>query len=147
MGEYGCSLFGIHSNILGSSLLVIFCRALITSLLSRSPLTLIVPTNDQLLSRSLSSQVERVIHSIPCIKHCNNCESCPLQVTRKVKFKCQICLSCLSLLSCLSCFSCLSWWPWWPRRAWYHNHENHDDQFCTFTFWQQRHQIQFRQMF
>jgi len=100
--------------------------------------TSIVPTNDQLLSRSLSSQVEREIHSIPCIKHCKNCESCPLQVTWKVKFKCQICLSCLSRLSWLSCFSCLSWWPLWPRRAWYHNHENHDHQFCTFTFWQQR---------
>ena len=33
-------------------------RALIASFLSRSPLTPIVPTNDQLLSRSLSSQVE-----------------------------------------------------------------------------------------
>ena len=28
-----------------------------------------------------------------------------------------------------------------------HNHDNHDDQFCTFTFWQQRQQIEFCQMF
>ena len=27
-----------------------------------------------------------------------------------------------------------------------HNHDNHDE-FCTFTFWQQRQQIEFRQMF
>ena len=54
-------------------------RALIASFLSRSPLTLIVPTNNPLLSRSLSSQVERVIHTIPCIKHHKNfCLSVPL---------------------------------------------------------------------
>ena len=29
------------------------------------------------------------------IKHRKNCESCPTQVTWKVKFTCQICLSCL----------------------------------------------------
>ena len=35
--HYGSSSFGIHSNILGSSLLVIFCRALIASFLSWQP--------------------------------------------------------------------------------------------------------------
>ena len=29
------------------------------------------------------------------LKHRKNCESCPTKVTRKIKFKCQICLSCL----------------------------------------------------
>ena len=111
-GKYGCSLFGIHSNILGSSLLVFLCRALFASFLSRYTLTSIVPTNDQFMSCPLSSQVERVIHTIPCIKQSKICKRCPTQVTWKVKFKCQICLSCLSW------FSCLSWWPWWPWRAW-----------------------------
>ena len=32
-GEYGCSLFGIHSNILGSSLLLLLSRALFASFL------------------------------------------------------------------------------------------------------------------
>ena len=110
-GGYGCSLFGIHSNILGSSLLVFLCRALFASFLSRYTLTSIVPTN-YLLSCSLSSQVQRVIHTMPCIKHHKICERCPPQVTWKVKFKCQICLSWISW------FSCLSRWPWWPWRVW-----------------------------
>ena len=38
-------------------------------------------------------------------KHRKNCESCPTQVTWKVKFKSQICLSCLSSLTYLSCLS------------------------------------------
>ena len=37
-----------------------------------------------------------------------NCESCPSQITWKVKFKCQISLSCLSSLTCLSCLSRVS---------------------------------------
>ena len=90
----GCSLFGIHSNILGSSLLVFLCRALFASFLSRYTLTSIVPTNDQFMSCPLSSQVERVIHTIPCIKQSKICKRCPTQVTWKVKFKCQFCLSC-----------------------------------------------------
>ena len=68
------------------------------------------------------------------IKHRKNCESCPTQVTWKIKSKSQICLfsltclSCLSCESCLSCLSCLSrrpqwqWWPyrpWWPWRPWW----------------------------
>ena len=108
-------------------------RALIPSFLSRSPLALIVPTNDPLLSRSLSSQVERVIHTIPCIKHHKNCESC---LTQKVKFRCQICRSCLACPGCPV-------FPVCPDDHGEHdNNENHNhdshDQFCTFTFWQQR---------
>ena len=34
------------------------------------------------------------------LKHRNNCESCPSQVTWKIKFKCQICLSSLFFLIC-----------------------------------------------
>ena len=69
-------------------------------------------------------------------KHRKNCESCPTQVTWKIKFKCQICLSSLFLfdlsvlsVSCvlvvLSFLSCLSWWSWWP---WWHRdyHDDHD---------------------
>ena len=39
------SLFGIHSNILGSSLLLFLCRALFVSFLSRYTLTSILPTS------------------------------------------------------------------------------------------------------
>ena len=65
-----------------------------------------------------------------------NRESCPTQVTWKIKFKCHICLSFLFLfdlsvlsVSCvlvvLSFLSCLSWWSWWP---WWHRdyHDDHD---------------------
>ena len=44
-------------------------------------------------------------------KHRKDCESCPLQVSWKVKFKCQSCssrVSCLFRLSCLSFLSRLS---------------------------------------
>ena len=34
------------------------------------------------------------------LKHRNTCESCPSQVTWKIKFKCQICLSSLFFLIC-----------------------------------------------
>ena len=36
------------------------------------------------------------------LKHRKNCESCPTQVTWKVKFKCQISLSCLSSVTVVS---------------------------------------------
>ena len=52
-GDNRCSLFGIHSNILGSSMLVYLCGALFATFLSRYTLTSIVPTNDQFLSCSL----------------------------------------------------------------------------------------------
>ena len=128
-------MFGIRSNILGSPLRVIFCRALIASFLSRSSLTSIVPTNDQLLSHSLSSQVERVIHTIPCIKHRKNCKSCSTQVTWRVKLNVRsVCHVCPIRPDC----------PVFPvcpddhddHDEFDHN-DNHDNQFCTFTFWQQ----------
>ena len=78
------------------------CRALFASFLSRYTLTSIVPTNDQFMSCPLSSQVERVIHTIPCIKQSKICKRCPTQVTWKVKFKCQFCLSCLPCHESLS---------------------------------------------
>ena len=48
------------------------------------------------------------------IKYSKNCESCPTQVTWKVKFKCQFCLimfvrSVLFVLSFMSVLSCQDW--------------------------------------
>ena len=56
----------------------------------------------------LYKQQWRYLHTTQKQKHRKNCESCPSQVTWKVKIKCQICVSCLSSLTCLS------WWPWRP---------------------------------
>ena len=42
-------------------------------------------------------------------KHRKNCESCPTQVTWKIKFKCQFCLYCMFFLTCLSFLCCVSW--------------------------------------
>ena len=61
-----------------------------------------------------------------CYKHCKNYESCPSQVTWKVKFKYQICLSCLA---CLSPLSWLSWFPICPDD--HDDHEDHDDNDAT----------------
>ena len=48
----------------------------------------------------------------PHEKHSKNCESCPTQVTWKVKFECLFCLSCLSCLSCP--WPPCAFWPPWP---------------------------------
>ena len=39
-------------------------------------------------------------------KHHKNSKSCPSQVTRKVMFRCQICLPCLPCLSNVGCITC-----------------------------------------
>ena len=93
-GDNRCSLFGIHSNILGSSLLVFLCRALIAFFLSRSTLT-------WLCLQTINFWAALILFR----------RKLPAQVSWKVQFKCQICLSCLSWISCLSR------WPWWPWRA------------------------------
>ena len=105
----GCSLFGIHSNILGSSLLVFLCRALIASFLSRSSLTwLCLQTINFRAALSLFlSWASNPYHTMY-----KTLRKLPAQVSWKTKFKCQICPSCLSWVSCLS------WWPWWPWKAW-----------------------------
>ena len=110
--QYGGSLFGIHSNILGSSLLVFLCRALIASFLSRSTLTwLCLQTINfwaaLFLFLGWASNPYHTMH-----KTSQELQKLPAQVSWKVQFKCQICPSCLSWVSCLS------WWPWWPWRAW-----------------------------
>ena len=111
-GDNRCSLFGIHSNILGSSLLVFLCRALIASFLSRSTLTwLCLQTINfwaaLFLFLGWASNPYHTMH-----KTSQELRKLPAQVSWKVQFKCQICPSCLSWVSCLS------WWPWWPWRAW-----------------------------
>ena len=101
-GEYGCSLFGIHSNILGSSLLVFLCRALIASFLSRSTLTwLCLQTINfwaaLFLFLGWASNPYHTMH-----KTSQELRKLPAQVSWKVQFKCQICSSCLSWVSWLS---------------------------------------------
>ena len=111
-GDNRCSLFGIHSNILGSSLLVFLCRALIASFLSRSTLTwLCLQTINFWAALFLFlGWASNPYHTM--YKTSQELRKLPAQVSWKVQFKCQICPSCLSWVSCLS------WWPWWPWRAW-----------------------------
>ena len=107
--QYGSSLFGIHSNILGSSLLVFLCRALIASFLSRSSLTWLCL---QTINFRAAFSLFLGWASNPYHTMYKTLRKLPAQVSWKVKFKCQICPSCLSWVSCPS------WWPWWPWRAW-----------------------------
>ena len=127
-----------------TSWVVFLCRALIASFLSRSTLTSIVPTKGQFLSCSFSSQVEQVIHTIPRIKHCKNCANLrhkfpgkPSLNVRSVHPVCPGFPVCPDDHDDHDEHDCND----------KHNHDNYDDQFCTFTFWQQRQQIELRQIF
>ena len=92
-GDNRCSLFGIHSNILGSSLLVFLCRALIASFLSRSTLTwLCLQTiNYWFLFLVWASNPYHTMYKIS-----QELRKLPFTSYPKVKFKCQKCLSRLS---------------------------------------------------
>ena len=135
-GDNRCSLFGIHSNILGSSLLVFLCRALIASFLSRSTLTwLCLQTINFWAALFLFLGWASNPYHIPCIKHRKNCENCRHKFPGK------------SSLNVRSVHPVCPGYPVCPDDRDdhdehdcndKHNHDNYGGQFCTFTFWQQR---------